>query len=179
MAPQIWKIKSSTTLVVKKTPKSSFHYFKHKLAPEWPGGSAASFNFSNSTQTTGGPPGGATWYWDTQKIWWNKSVIAGHLCADSENDLDVGWPPDQDQTETRSGIAISNMEDKIQTLMNAQTHHKEELLSALKTLLKDINDWIDQHFRKMEDTMVKHTVYTRNQMASNLNSSSYGAVGKH
>lgn len=86
-----------------------------------------------------------------------------NLCADFEINLEVGWPPAQDQAVAGSHIAITNIEEKI------QTNHKKELLSALKTLLVDIDDRIKQRSQKMEDTMIKRTLYTRNQVPSNLN----------
>lgn len=92
-----------------------------------------------------------------------------NLCADLEINLEVGWPPAQDQVVAGSHIAICNTEEKI------QTNHKEELLSALKTLLEDIDDGIKQRFRKTEDVMIKHNVYTRNQVALNL----YWHLGHH
>lgn len=106
-----------------------------------------------------------------------------NLCANPGINLEVGWPPALDQAVTSNRIAISNIEGKIQTLISDQTNNKEELLSALKTLLKDIDEGIERCFRENgghHDQI--HCVHKESggfKLELAFGSSSYRAIGKY
>lgn len=114
-------------IVTITTSSCSSYYFKHMLTLYWP---EAQLQVPTSEITC--RPLVEQRGTGTQRIQdgTSQTLQDMNLCADSEINLEVGWPPAQDQAVAGSRIAISN------------ENHKEELLSALKTLLEDIGDGI-------------------------------------